>query len=267
VSAGASATDGLYADSADLYDLAFDWGFEDEVEWLVERFGPGTETVLELACGSGRYFPHLLEYGIWPIGIDLSETMIERARHRLEVEGYPEVPLVAADMTDFEIDGRVDAAFCSVNSLGYLPSFGAAASHLAAVARALRPGAPYLIQQGMYDPDDVADDFGPQTWETEVEDGTALDFTWELVELDLDAGRTVHRSTVEVTAGPRAGEIATQDHHLLAWTWETWSELTAGSPFQIAAVYDGDAEGRPPVENEEMLRKGNPLFWHELRVP
>lgn len=257
----------LYDADADLYDLAFDWGFEDEVDWLVERWGDDVGTVLELACGSGRYFPHLLDRDVVPVGIDLSEAMLVRARRRLEERGYPPVRLVAADMADFRIDITADAAFCAVNSLAYLPSARATASHLDHVARVLRPGAPYLIQLGTYSPDDRADDFGSQTWETEVGDGTVLDFTWELVALDIDAMRATNRSTIEVTSGPRAGEVVVEDHGQMAWTWETWTEVVDASPFELTAVYDGDAEGRPPVTDPDVLREGNPLFWHELRLP
>lgn len=257
----------LYGGAADLYDLAFDWGFEDEVDWLVDRWGDGVRTVLELACGSGRYFPLLLDRGVVPVGIDLSESMLERAQRRLEEQGYPPVRLLAADMAGFEIDLEADAAFCSVNSLAYLPSAEAVVSHLRCVADALRSGAPYLIQLGTYSPDDEAEDFGSQTWETDVGDGTVLDFTWELVELDIEAARAINRSTIEVTSGPREGEVVVEDHPQLAFTWESWTDVIDVSPFELAAVYDGDAEGRPPVTDPVVLREGNPLFWHELRLP
>lgn len=44
----------LYTDDAELYDIAFDWDVGGEVEWLLERLGPGCGSVFEPGCGSGR---------------------------------------------------------------------------------------------------------------------------------------------------------------------------------------------------------------------
>ena len=54
----------VYNDHAELYDLAFAWDVGDEVEWLMERFGPTVRSVLEPACGSGRLFPELARRGL-----------------------------------------------------------------------------------------------------------------------------------------------------------------------------------------------------------
>jgi hypothetical protein len=43
----------LYTDDADLYDIAFDWDVSAEVEWLVDRLGPGRRSIFEPGCGSG----------------------------------------------------------------------------------------------------------------------------------------------------------------------------------------------------------------------
>jgi hypothetical protein len=43
----------LYTDDADLYDIAFDWDVSAEVEWLVDRLGPGCRSIFEPGCGSG----------------------------------------------------------------------------------------------------------------------------------------------------------------------------------------------------------------------
>ena len=44
----------LYTDEVELYDIAFTWDLEDEVSWLLERFGPSCMTVLEPGSGTGR---------------------------------------------------------------------------------------------------------------------------------------------------------------------------------------------------------------------
>jgi phosphatidylethanolamine/phosphatidyl-N-methylethanolamine N-methyltransferase len=57
-------------------------------------------TVLEPGCGTGSNFPFLVE-AVGPegrvIGIDFSEGMLEKARERLESEGWENVALLQAD--------------------------------------------------------------------------------------------------------------------------------------------------------------------------
>src|SRR5690606_20933965 len=59
--------------------------------------------VLDLACGSGRLLPLLLDAGLDVAGLDLSPAMLERARSRLG-ERAGQVELVLGDMRSFTFD-------------------------------------------------------------------------------------------------------------------------------------------------------------------
>jgi hypothetical protein len=48
----------LYADDAELYDIAFDWDIEDEVTWILDRLD--AVSVLEPGCSSGRIWHELV---------------------------------------------------------------------------------------------------------------------------------------------------------------------------------------------------------------
>ena len=99
----------LYERYAELYDLAFDWDIEDEVEWLLERLGPECRSVLEPGCGSGRVLEALARRGLEVVGLDSSPAMVELARARgLEV--------VLGDMTDFDLGRTFDGAVCPINT-------------------------------------------------------------------------------------------------------------------------------------------------------
>jgi len=64
---------------------------------------------------------------------------------------------------------------------------------------------------------------------------------------------------VEITAGPRAGEVVEDEHASAFWTVDAWRKTVAASPFTEVACYDDMAEAD--------LERGGSLLWHELVVP
>lgn len=89
--------------------------------------------VLDAGCGTGLGGPLLRACARRLVGVDLSEGMLEQARHR---GAYDE--LVAAEIGAFL--AREQAAWDVVVSADTLVYFGALEPVLAAMARALRPG-------------------------------------------------------------------------------------------------------------------------------
>jgi SAM-dependent methyltransferase len=247
----------LYTDDVELYDIAFTWDIDDEVSWLVERFGPSCRTVLEPGSGTGRMLEALALRGLAPCGIDTSAEMVAFSRERLSEAGV-HAGVMLADMTDFDLELRFDAAVCPINTLLHL-SPEELGSHLGRMADHLVPGARYLVQVGVFDSESVPP---PSEWQAE-RDGIALRCEWVPVERDLDAGRERHRSRIEVLAGPRQGDVLEEDHEMTAWTSSTWREAIEASPFAELAAYDGSESGRPRVE----LEHGGGLMWHELVAP
>jgi hypothetical protein len=72
----------IYAEEAELYDIAFGWDVA-EADWLVERLGPDCRTVLEPGCGTGRMLAALAERGlrVTRIGDGLALHLDAMARH------------------------------------------------------------------------------------------------------------------------------------------------------------------------------------------
>jgi demethylmenaquinone methyltransferase/2-methoxy-6-polyprenyl-1,4-benzoquinol methylase len=106
---------------------------------LIARAGimPG-ERVLDLACGTGDLAFAAARCGANVLGVDLTHTMIERARVRAGKEtGGERVIWIVADMTHLP----VQAASCDVVTTGYglrnVPDLTVA---LAEIHRVLRPG-------------------------------------------------------------------------------------------------------------------------------
>ena len=130
------------------YDIVFDADTRLEVsflEALAARYGLSeTLDVLEPACGSGRLVAALAARGHRVVGFDLSEEMLAFARRRLARRRL-RADLEQGDMARFALPGRFDLAHCFVSTFKYLLDEESARSHLASVARTLRPGGLYVL--------------------------------------------------------------------------------------------------------------------------
>jgi SAM-dependent methyltransferase len=246
----------LYLEHADLYDIAFDWGVQDEARWLVERLGPGCRDVLEPGSGSGRMLEALARLGLSVTGIDNSEPMLALARRRLAAAGL-RAQVVAADMTSFDLGRRFDGAVCPINTLRHLSRQGLA-GHLAAMANALAPGARYLVQLGI-----VAHGEAPVSrWQAE-RGATRLRVTWEPVGRDAAREVELHRSRIEVLAGPGEGDVLEEVHEMTVWSHASWRDAVESAGLEWAAVYDGVEANRPLAGFDAT----GGLLWHELIRP
>jgi ubiquinone/menaquinone biosynthesis C-methylase UbiE len=104
---------------------------------------PGT-TVVDLACGTGQNFP-LIEQAIGPdgriIGIDLTDAMLAQAQHRVEHNGWSNVSLVQADVTDYTFPAEVDAIL-STYAFSHMPH---CEEVIAQGSEALAPGGRWVV--------------------------------------------------------------------------------------------------------------------------
>jgi ubiquinone/menaquinone biosynthesis C-methylase UbiE len=80
------------------------------VDAYVSKLGPGA-TVLDAACGTGKYWPILLEAGLKVIGVDHSRGMLETATRK-----HPQVLVVHGALQDLSkhipADTTVDGLLC-----------------------------------------------------------------------------------------------------------------------------------------------------------
>jgi ubiquinone/menaquinone biosynthesis C-methylase UbiE len=89
--------------SAEMYDIAVpDW--EGEIDFYLDYAQKAKErgqSVLEIACGTGRITLRLARAGINIVGLDLDEEMLKIADQKSE--GVPNVGWVRGDMRSFDI--------------------------------------------------------------------------------------------------------------------------------------------------------------------
>ena len=92
------------------------------------------QTVLDIACGTGRNFPLILEK-IGPsgklIGIDYTSAMLARAQERVKHEGWLNVELIRSDAALVNLERKFDAALCTL-AMGVIPDYRVALNRMLA---------------------------------------------------------------------------------------------------------------------------------------
>ncbi|HTN74498.1 MAG TPA: class I SAM-dependent methyltransferase [Pirellulaceae bacterium] len=130
------------------YDLIFGSDWRAEFGFLstcFDTYATGqVKRLFEPACGTGRLLYRFSKAGYSVCGLDLNERAVAFCNQRLRKQGFPETAFVA-DMSDFTLKHKVDAAFNTINSFRHLLSEKQATAHLRCVAAALRKGGIYVL--------------------------------------------------------------------------------------------------------------------------
>lgn len=130
------------------YDLLFGSDWKAEFDFLEACFqkhaGRRVVRLFEPACGTGRLLAKFAKAGYDVSGNDLNPKAVDFCNARLLRQGFPPTAVVA-DMADFRLRRKVDAAFNTINSFCHLDSEQAAENHLRCVARALAKGGIYVL--------------------------------------------------------------------------------------------------------------------------
>jgi SAM-dependent methyltransferase len=118
-----------------------------EVTFIEEELQvPPPARLLDVPCGGGRHCRGLAGRGYDMTGVDLSADFLDAARAG-SAEGPGMIAWEPREMRDLPWPGRFDGAFSFGNSFGYLDDQGNA-DFLKAVARALKPGARFVLDTG-----------------------------------------------------------------------------------------------------------------------
>lgn len=107
------------------------------LERLALEHGLRGQTVLDVACGTGKSFEPLLARGYEVTACDVSPSMVALARRRLGA--HPERALVA-DMRALPALGAFDLVTCLDDAVNYLFGEDDLVAALASMRAALRPG-------------------------------------------------------------------------------------------------------------------------------
>jgi SAM-dependent methyltransferase len=103
------------------YDLLYrDKDYRAEARYVVEVLreqAKGSNALLELGCGTGRYTEHFVQAGYAVHGVDLSPDMLARAKERC-----PTTAFSSGDMSHLELGITFDAAVALFHVVNYLPT-------------------------------------------------------------------------------------------------------------------------------------------------
>jgi ubiquinone/menaquinone biosynthesis C-methylase UbiE len=117
---------------------------------------PPGGTVLDAACGTGKYFAMVLDSGRRVVGTDQSTGMLSRARTR-----FPAVPLERVGLQELAFDAEFDAVMC-IDAMENIPpeDWPRVVGNL---RRAARPGGQLYLTVEQVDEQELDDLFADAT--------------------------------------------------------------------------------------------------------
>jgi SAM-dependent methyltransferase len=238
---------GCWYDHPRYYDLAMHGETRREADFIEaacaqhlrtsgRRSGQGRRLrLLEPACGTGRLTVELARRGHRVSGFDLNAKAVAYARRRVRRRGV-EAEIFAADMADFRVRGKFDAAYNLVSSLRHLTTHAEAASHLASVARSLRIGGLYLLGLILV-PEDSTEEEAFERW-TARRGATRVTATLTVPEMNLAERWEIQRTTL-TARGPRETVRIVTEERMGIYTPADMRRLIEASPeFELVGTYD-----------------------------
>ena len=134
----------MYGKFAEIYDAAYHFvdfaAAAAYVRATIRAKHPTAGSLLEVACGTGRYL-ELFVRDFAVEGLDLSPEMLTKARERV-----PDVPLHHGDMASFSLGRRYDVVCCLFRSIGYAGTPDRLDAAIAAMARHVAPQGILLVE-------------------------------------------------------------------------------------------------------------------------
>lgn len=229
---------------ADWYDYPqyFDLSFRDETDTEVEFFEKAfvryvdhpVRRVLEPGCGGGRLVLEMARRKYDVVAFDLNEKAVRYVRRRLRRTGRS-ADVYVQDMTDFQLEESVDAAFCTWNTFRHLLTDEAARQHLHSVANAMNLGGIYILGLHLL-PLDV-DEECTERW-TAQHGATKVTATLKVIETRREDRIERLRINLRVRSGDKDLKIR-HEFPLRMYTCQQMKELLASVPsWELVDVFD-----------------------------
>jgi SAM-dependent methyltransferase len=242
----ADAYDALYADK--------DYEAEcDLIESLAAQHGRGSDTILDLGCGTGRHAVILAGRGREVTGVDLSAEMLKIARRRADEAGVSGLDLQTGDVRTFRIDRRYDVALLMFAVLGYQLADEDVASTLETAALHLRPGG-VLILDVWHGP--AVEALGPTVRTKLVPHGQRVIRRRAHGKLDPATRTCLVSYTIEDLVDDRVVRTDREQHRMRYFFQDELAEMASRAGFRIATS----------AAFPEVARPAGPTDWNAVYV-
>ena len=137
----------VFSEYASYYDLLYrdkDYAGEtDYIHRLIQSRCPGSATVLNLGCGSGRHDRCLAEKGYSVTGVDLSEEMLSFARN--SAEGNALLDYVQGDARSIRLEKTFNAVISLFHVMSYQQTNKDLKASFTSACCHLKPGGTFIF--------------------------------------------------------------------------------------------------------------------------
>jgi len=139
----------VFGDYARYYDLLnSDKNYRRETDYiheLIQRYAPGSKTILDLGCGTGRHDILLAGKGYSVTGVDMSEEMLSVASTRLPSPTNGSVTFEKSDIRTVRLNRAFDVVISLFHVMSYQSSNEDLLETLSTVNAHLEPGGVFLF--------------------------------------------------------------------------------------------------------------------------
>lgn len=241
-----------YETFAAVYDTIMDDSLYDKWTAFSLRHLPSTtQTLLELACGTGIQAVRFAEIGYEVTGLDLSYEMLELAQKRAEAAGVM-LELAQADMMALEGVGDFEAVTCYSDSLCYMADEQAVLRVFEGVHSVLQLEGVFLFDvHSIYQMEEV---FAGYSYHENYED---FAFVW-----DTYAGESKHSIVHELTFFVKEEESDKDSfirrdevHEERTYPIETYLDLLKQAGFSSVEVFADFADEAPVATSQRWFFK------------
>lgn len=239
-----------YADP-ELYDLENDIYVDDVpliLKWAKKQGG----TVIELACGTGRVTIPVALANVPIIGVDLSQSMLERAKAKARDKGL-DITWLLQDCTQLQLDTKSHFIYMVANSFQHFLTNESQDQLLQSVHVHLQEGGVFIFNTRFPSKEELIQPETEEYWRTyRNEVGEHVD-VYTIARYD-QVEQIQHYATVRKTR-KHEGRIAELRTHInLRYTYpQEMKRLLANNGFEIVHLYSDWAETPLTEESYNMV--------------
>lgn len=212
-------------------------------------------SVLDICCGTALQLRELARRGYSCFGLDGSHDMLDYLQQKADEEQLS-IQTLHSDMTDFLLDPEVDFCYIMMGSLPYVRGRTGLLMHLSSVARSLKPGGLYLIENGVTDWTNP-EVWVPQTWRME-EQGITVDATYQITPLDWNKQIVQQAIDLIVDDNGRRTQLTERVELKLILPQEFKTLIEMDGRFEFIGFFERDSTtpiDTPSANNTVLIRK------------